>query len=117
MRKTAYEALDERSTKSTTYIDVKSEILRDILREVLRNVKTVSLMEPKPTVSDMVSTFRGNNANSITDRTDYLVSFSARAKCQAPYFECSDSLSNWNDISYERGQDFKIERTSCSFSK
>lgn len=35
-------ALDERSKKSTVYIDVKSAILRDILREVLGGVKAVS---------------------------------------------------------------------------
>lgn len=46
-------ALDERSKKSTVYIDVKSAILRDVLREVLGGVKAVSLMENKPIVSDV----------------------------------------------------------------
>lgn len=39
------------SRKSTAYIVVKSETLRDILREVLENVKTVSIIEAKPSVS------------------------------------------------------------------
>lgn len=45
--------LDERSRKSTVYIDVKSEILRDTLREVLGGVKAISLMESKLIVSDV----------------------------------------------------------------
>ncbi|RAL09439.1 ATP-binding protein, partial [Aspergillus homomorphus CBS 101889] len=48
------EHIDSKSKKSTTYIDVKSEILRDILREVLENVKTVSVMEAKPSIEQVV---------------------------------------------------------------
>jgi hypothetical protein len=42
---------DGKSKKSVTYIDVKSEDLRNILREMLRDVKAVSLMETKLSVS------------------------------------------------------------------
>lgn len=36
----------------TTFVDVKSEELRDILREVLKDISTVCLREDKPTVRD-----------------------------------------------------------------
>ncbi|KAL4923408.1 ATP-binding protein [Aspergillus undulatus] len=48
------EHIDPRSKKSTTYVDVKSETLRDLLREVLVNVKAVSVMEPKPSIEQIV---------------------------------------------------------------
>ncbi|KAL5041615.1 hypothetical protein BDW71DRAFT_211951 [Aspergillus fruticulosus] len=46
--------IDPNSKKSTTYVDVKSETLRDLLREVLENVKAVSAMEPKPSIEQNV---------------------------------------------------------------
>ncbi|KAF7594872.1 hypothetical protein BBP40_007906 [Aspergillus hancockii] len=48
------EHIDERSKKSTVYIDVKSEILRDTLREVLGGVKAISLMESKPIIDQTI---------------------------------------------------------------
>jgi hypothetical protein len=36
----------------TTFVDVKSEELRDILREVLKDINTVCLREDKPTVRE-----------------------------------------------------------------
>ncbi|KAB8261540.1 hypothetical protein BDV32DRAFT_148499 [Aspergillus pseudonomiae] len=50
----AREHIDERSKKSTVYIDVKSETLRDILREVLGGVKAISLMESKPIIEQSI---------------------------------------------------------------
>jgi hypothetical protein len=46
---------DPKSKDSTTFVDVKSETLRDIVREVLGNVKAVSVMEPKPSVRKSTS--------------------------------------------------------------
>ena len=43
--------IDKTSLKSTTYVDIKSEGLRDILRIVLKDIKWLSLGEDKPTVS------------------------------------------------------------------
>ena len=37
--------------KSTAYVDIKLEGLRDILRIVLKDIKWLSLGEDKPTVS------------------------------------------------------------------
>ncbi|KAL2783988.1 P-loop containing nucleoside triphosphate hydrolase protein [Aspergillus keveii] len=48
------EHIDPKSKDSTTYVDVKSETLRDIVREVLGNVKAVSVMEPKPSIEQIV---------------------------------------------------------------
>ncbi|OJD10372.1 hypothetical protein ACJ73_09821 [Blastomyces percursus] len=48
------EHIDNESKESTTYIDVKSEVLRDILREVLQDAKGVSLMEDKPSIEQKV---------------------------------------------------------------
>lgn len=42
---------DKDSKEATSYIDVKSEPLREILREVLWAVRAISLMEDKPSVS------------------------------------------------------------------
>jgi hypothetical protein len=42
----------------TSYIDIKSEDLRDILREVLHDIKAVSLMEDKPSVIGRYVTFK-----------------------------------------------------------
>jgi hypothetical protein len=35
---------------TTTYVDVKSELLRDVLRDVLQNVSGISLNESKLSV-------------------------------------------------------------------
>ncbi|OKL55252.1 hypothetical protein UA08_09481 [Talaromyces atroroseus] len=45
------EHIEQKSKVSTTYVDVKAEYLRDILAEILENVRTVSIMEAKPSVS------------------------------------------------------------------
>ncbi|CEL09514.1 hypothetical protein ASPCAL12649 [Aspergillus calidoustus] len=45
---------DPKSKDSTTFVDVKSETLRDIVREVLGNVKAVSVMEPKPSIEQII---------------------------------------------------------------
>ena len=42
--------LDRNSDEVTSYIDIKSEGLRDSLRVVLRDIKAISLMEDKPSV-------------------------------------------------------------------
>jgi len=42
--------IDKNTKDVTSYIDVKSGLLREILRDVLRDVKAVSLMEDKPSV-------------------------------------------------------------------
>ena len=42
--------LDEANMHYKTYVDIKSEPLRDILREVLCDVNTVSLRGDKPEV-------------------------------------------------------------------
>jgi hypothetical protein len=58
-------ASDKQSKDTTSYIDVKSELLRDILREVLRDVKSVSVMEDKPSVTIRLDNARvRNNSNS-----------------------------------------------------
>ncbi|KAF2177301.1 hypothetical protein K469DRAFT_742614, partial [Zopfia rhizophila CBS 207.26] len=45
----------DKTTKDTTsYIDIKSEFLRDILREILRDVRGVSLAEDMPTVEPIL---------------------------------------------------------------
>ncbi|KKZ65599.1 hypothetical protein EMCG_08563 [[Emmonsia] crescens] len=44
------EHIDNESKESTTYIDVKSEVLRDILRGVLQDAKGINLMEDKPSI-------------------------------------------------------------------
>ena len=43
--------IDKISLKSTTYVDIKLEGLRDILRIVLKDIKWLSFSEDKPTVS------------------------------------------------------------------
>ncbi|KAL4759751.1 ATP-binding protein [Aspergillus foveolatus] len=48
------DCIDPKSRKSTTYVDVKSETLRDILRGVLGNVKVVSAMEARPSIEQIV---------------------------------------------------------------
>lgn len=47
--------LENKTKESTTYIDMKSETLRDILGEVLKNVRSVSVKEAKPSVSYQVT--------------------------------------------------------------
>jgi hypothetical protein len=42
--------LERNSEEVTTYIDIKSEGLRDVLRVVLNDIKAISLMEDKPSV-------------------------------------------------------------------
>ncbi|EDN09608.1 predicted protein [Histoplasma mississippiense (nom. inval.)] len=44
------EHIDNESKESTSYIDVKSEVLRDILRGMLQYAKGVNLMEDKPSI-------------------------------------------------------------------
>ncbi|KAK2752220.1 hypothetical protein FQN54_008152 [Arachnomyces sp. PD_36] len=48
------EHIDKRSKEVTSYIDVKSDPLREILRDVLRDVKAVSLMEDKPSIKENI---------------------------------------------------------------
>ena len=43
--------LDKKNVNFSTFLDIKSEVLRDILREVLKDVRGVNLREDKPTVS------------------------------------------------------------------
>ena len=43
--------IDEANMHYKTYVDIKSEPLRDVLREVLEGVNTVSLRGDKPEVS------------------------------------------------------------------
>lgn len=50
--------LDRNSEEVISYIDIKSEGLRDILREVLHDIKAVSLMEDKPSVIETDITFK-----------------------------------------------------------
>ncbi|PKX91221.1 uncharacterized protein P174DRAFT_454055 [Aspergillus novofumigatus IBT 16806] len=45
------ERVDRNSNAVMTYVDIKSEGLREILRAVLQDVKAISLMEDKPSVS------------------------------------------------------------------
>ena len=45
---------DRTSLKPTTYVDIKSEGLRDILRILLKDIKWLSLGEDKPAVSPNV---------------------------------------------------------------
>ncbi|KAL3484543.1 hypothetical protein BJX62DRAFT_243823 [Aspergillus germanicus] len=44
------ERVERNSEEVATYIDIKSEVLRDILRVVLHNIKAISLMEEKPSI-------------------------------------------------------------------
>ncbi|KAJ6112321.1 hypothetical protein N7523_008382 [Penicillium sp. IBT 18751x] len=48
------ERVDRKSEEVMSYVDVKSEGLRDILREVLHGIKAVSLMEDKPSIEQNV---------------------------------------------------------------
>ena len=50
-RPCANSMLDEANMHYKTYVDIKSELLRDVLREVLCDVNTVSLRGDKPEVS------------------------------------------------------------------
>jgi hypothetical protein len=43
--------IDKTSLKSTVYVDIKSEGLRDNLRIVLKDIKWLALGEDKPAVS------------------------------------------------------------------
>ena len=49
-RRSANPILDEANMHYKTFVDIKSEPLRDILREVLCDVNTVSLRGDKPEV-------------------------------------------------------------------
>ena len=42
--------LDEQNMHFKTFVDIKSELLRDILRQLLQGVNTVSLRVDKPEV-------------------------------------------------------------------
>ncbi|KAF2184285.1 hypothetical protein K469DRAFT_688770 [Zopfia rhizophila CBS 207.26] len=47
--------LTDKTTKDTTsYIDIKSELLRDILKEILQDVRGISLSEDMPTVEPIL---------------------------------------------------------------
>ncbi|KAL4929391.1 ATP-binding protein [Aspergillus undulatus] len=46
--------VDARSKKTTTFIDIKSEVLRDALRVDLQNVRVVSLLEDKPSIEQNI---------------------------------------------------------------
>lgn len=46
--------IDRTSLKSTAYVDIKSEGLRDILRIILKDIKWLSLGEDKPAVSPIM---------------------------------------------------------------
>lgn len=50
--------LDRKSEEVISYVDIKSEGLCGILREVLHDIKAVSLMEDKPSVSETIITFK-----------------------------------------------------------
>lgn len=47
--------LEQKTKESTTYVDVKSEFLRDILGKVLKNVRSVNVKEAQPSVSNLVT--------------------------------------------------------------
>ncbi|OCK99268.1 uncharacterized protein K441DRAFT_210659 [Cenococcum geophilum 1.58] len=44
------ESLDKKTKVTTSYVDVKSELLRDVLRDVLKDVRGISLNESKLSV-------------------------------------------------------------------
>jgi hypothetical protein len=46
-------AADKTTKDPTSYIDIKSELLRDILREILQDVRGITLAEDMPTVLQM----------------------------------------------------------------
>ena len=46
----ANESADKSTKEPTSYIDIKSELLRDILRVILQDVRLVSLAEDMPSV-------------------------------------------------------------------
>ncbi|KAJ6061001.1 hypothetical protein N7444_001697 [Penicillium canescens] len=48
------ERIDRKSEEVISYVDIKSEGLRDILREVLHEIKAVSMMEDKPSIEQNV---------------------------------------------------------------
>ncbi|KAL2695082.1 hypothetical protein AAEP93_004143 [Penicillium crustosum] len=48
------ERVDRNSDEVTSYIDIKSEGLRDILRVVLHDIKAISLLEDKPSIEQNV---------------------------------------------------------------
>ncbi|KAJ5830859.1 Spastin [Penicillium chrysogenum] len=48
------ERVDRTSKEVVSFIDIKSEGLRDILRDVLHDIKAVSLMEDKPSIEQNV---------------------------------------------------------------
>ncbi|KAJ5161042.1 hypothetical protein N7492_006434 [Penicillium capsulatum] len=48
------ERVDRKSEEVTTYIDIKSEWLRDILSGVLQNIKAISLMENEPSIEQNI---------------------------------------------------------------
>ncbi|KAI1830409.1 hypothetical protein CBS147337_8876 [Penicillium roqueforti] len=52
------ERVDRTSKEVVSFIDIKSEGLRDILRDVLHDIKAVSLMEDKPSVIETVLSSR-----------------------------------------------------------
>ena len=64
-----------------SYIDIKSEGLRDILREALHGIKAVSLMEDKQSVIIINTIFEGNSLHEFRSSSMY-------------YFISSQSLTN-----------------------
>lgn len=70
--------LDRKSEEVISYVDIKSEGLRDILREVLHDIKAVSLMEDQPSVIETDVPFK-ENADLSLDRAKCAISFPPRA--------------------------------------
>ena len=51
--------IDKTSLKSTAYVDINSEGLRDVLRIVLKDIKWLSIGEDKPAVSPNLHNVQG----------------------------------------------------------
>lgn len=71
--------LDRNSEEVTSFIDIKSEGLRDILRVVLHEIKAISVMEDKPSVIETES-YSQEIADVDLDRAKRPFPFPTRAR-------------------------------------
>jgi hypothetical protein len=72
-------SLDRNSEEVTPYIDLKSDGLRDILRVVLHDIKAISIMEDKPSVTETQQNLE-ENADVDLDRAKRPFPFPPRAR-------------------------------------
>jgi hypothetical protein len=82
------ESLDKKTKVTTSYVDVKSEHLRDVLRDVLKDVKGISLNESKLSVSYVHAAYEVTTHSSKVEQNLLYTALPELELCQS-----------WNDIS------------------